>query len=1158
MTKRILWLLLWVLILSGCVPSETEIPVETETPEVIETPVETIIDDTDTIDYYNTYSIVDKATEYVFPNQNLKLYDDSRYPGVLYVDVEELMAILSPGLLSFEIETTDVLVITVPLYGENDQLLHTFELKIDPTRNRLTYNDFNYSLAISGSGQTEYDSDLKLVSYEASEPKPLQIDLNPYGIDLLLSDGKFYMPLDLANLTLTGYSLSLYRFGGTIYVIDDFSNMSTILDDLILTAPLEQAEMVDYTNRFSALMFDYFYGLKSHYEVDSYLSEFDEKQFDASTTIASFSGKFQQFIYDNDDLHTQIIDYGYGRTQVSSMISPLPYSKTVEYIREYLNRCLFIGQDQPIILYDLPEAYVLQIHEFNLETKDVLARVLTNIDSSKDIYIDLTCNGGGAIIAVIELLTYMTNQPIELNYTNATTGVIYKETYQSKVSRALDNQFIVLTSKVTYSAANLFVSIVKDMDLALVIGRPTSGGAAAVSYAVLPNNLIMTYSTPMIFIGEDDEIIESGIEPDYQLDNYMQASQMIDYILHIFNYQSPFDLDDDSDLSSISLDYVTTFIPTGMDVEGFTIEYIDTLAENVIQTYETNDLNFTIEEDIPGLKKLVEVRITVHFTLFGQSFSEVFYQNYIDELGESMNQEAFLLNLSETYQTTKHSDTDIDIIKIVVTEPDVYRILVNGTYGSGFSNEVYKSTGQRISGGWTVTLEPGTYYIKINLREVNFHYTIRINRMYDDNIGGTPIEIDETLQSVTLTYDFADDTEWVIITVPEEMKVAMHTNQYIGSSFYINNLDGTRYHPNSNYLNLSATPMIVILAQGTYLLKFHYDMAGTATIFFQGFPLQGDYSGDVSLEDDRFGVLQTGINSFLFEARWDRDIYTIEATMMTDVIFKGTNLIDVCLIEGDALTCLYQEQYFTLFPGTHHFVFTYKGTDAPRTLELEMSVLMDQSTEDYPIPIVIGEQFEVIIEKDGDIDYYTLSVTELTIFKLSMINGHTSYVSIHDALGTKLYGSSYGHMYFQLEPGEYDVLITEYVYNLSTVETYLVTIEIVNIIDLDPNLRSFDPVYYREFTNGASLSNQVQGSIDYDNDTDYFIIKITVSGVYQFSGSQSDIMYYYLYDANGDRERLRNNWTYVLEPGIYYLSASSSYTYITQPILYTWALFKKS
>jgi hypothetical protein len=175
-----------------------------------------------------------------------------------------------------------------------------------------------------------------------------------------------------------------------------------------------------------------------------------------------------------------------------------------------------------------------------------------------------------------------------------------------------------------------------------------------------------------------------------------------------------------------------------------------------------------------------------------------------------------------------------------------------------------------------------------------------------------------------------------------------------------------------------------------------------------------------------------------------------------------------------------------------------------------------------------------------------------------MINGHSSTFSVYDALGNRLYYANYGRLNFQLPPGDYEIWISENRYNLSEVLTYTVTIEVLNIPDQDPNVIGWDPSYYRQFIGGIPLSSQVQGSIDYDGDQDVFIIEITTRGIYQFTGSNSDMMYYYLYDQNGDRERMRNNWTYTLEPGIYYLTASSSYTYITSPMVYTISLFKSS
>jgi hypothetical protein len=623
MFKKMIWLIVWIFILTGC-HSDLEFP------EFTETPIETIIKDDEFLSLSTTVSVVDKANEYDFPSQTLKIYEDSRYPGIPYVDVEAFMKMMSPGLLDYEIHVSDVIYISVPLYDDLGTLQYAYKLKIDPTRNRLTYNDFNFGIVISGEGISQYESDLELIHSESSESQVYQIKLDPYGIDLLFADKKIYMPLDLANLTLTGYNLNVYRFGGSLYIFDDFTNMSSVLEKILLNAPNNEDDLVDYTYRFTALMFDYFYGLKSHQEIDSYLQEFDERQLDESQTIANYSSKFQQFVFDQDDLHTMILDYGYGRKNVSITTFPRPYSRTYEYLREYTSRCVSRISNDPVRLLVYPEYYILEINQFNHETKNDLENIIDDIEPDKDVYIDLSCNSGGAIIAAIELLTYMTDLPIQLNYQNSTTGLTYQETYQAKQSRALSNRFYVITTTATFSAANIFTSIVKDMELAMIIGRPTSGGASAVSYAVLPNNLIMTYSTPLTFLNKIGEEIENGITPDYLMGANMSIDQIIDYTQRIYDINGEFDLEDTSTLSAISLQYSTPFVPNHMSISGFTVEYINGLTNQVIKSYEFSGLNFNIAENLPGIRTLVQIKITIHYHFHEYAYSEVIYQRYID------------------------------------------------------------------------------------------------------------------------------------------------------------------------------------------------------------------------------------------------------------------------------------------------------------------------------------------------------------------------------------------------------------------------------------------------------------------------------------------------------------------------------------------------
>jgi len=104
------------------------------------------------------------------------------------------------------------------------------------------------------------------------------------------------------------------------------------------------------------------------------------------------------------------------------------------------------------------------------------------------------------------------------SYYNPQTGTYTEYSYYYPDGRALDNEFYILTSNATFSAANLFVSIVMDNDLALVFGTDTGGGACAINIALLPNNMALVYSSNLMILDENYDNVEFGCSPDVILD----------------------------------------------------------------------------------------------------------------------------------------------------------------------------------------------------------------------------------------------------------------------------------------------------------------------------------------------------------------------------------------------------------------------------------------------------------------------------------------------------------------------------------------------------------------------------------------------------------------------------------------------------------------
>ena len=1104
-----------------------------------------------TIEYNRALTIVDRAVDYAFAAETLNVYDNSADEDILYVNIEEFLSMIHEGVADLIIHRTSILSVSIRIMMDET---HAYYLTLDfnASENTLHYSDFNFNQALYVEGESSYETDLKVVNgiYTEGQVEKL-IDLDNYSMDIIQENNKYYIPLYLANLLLTSDALNVYQVHDTLYIVDDFAAFL----DMPLSIPLDDAvneqNLIESTFNYTALFMDHFYGLKDFYNVDSYLQELSDLNMDEATSIEGFDTLLQTYIYTLDDFHTSIIDYGLNGEQVEMV---LPSEKFFEFITDlFLSGSFERTEDFRLIEY--PDYYILELNAFTLETQDLLKQNLVDLNPEKDIYIDLTCNTGGNLIAALELVSYMTNDTIILDYSNPSTGEHYTEHYKVFEDRALDNTFYVLTSGATFSAANLFVSIVKDMDLALIFGQHTAGGTAAVAYTVLPNQLVMSYSTNLVFTNQKGIDIQNGIEVDFETTYGLNAADIIQELHSLYTDLVEYTITDTSTIKHINLQLELENMPADIDFENYTIEFIDGLTDELIYQLETSSPFFNLQQVLVDDYKLLEIRITSSFEFMGFPFQQVIYSNMVDELTDTLDASTKSLTINSLYSTQRHHSEDIDFIQFEITEYGLYRFYTNGLYKK-LDNKLYDASGTYLDTGNDFILDPGIYYLKLDTDRTEYNYSIRYQQLYDDNFESTEILLDEGVQNLTLRFDYEGDKESVLFTLAAESMVTVWSNTYFSSDYYIGNANKTIYNAASDYLLLGPAETFMLPA-GTYFLGFHREINASVqvTINFEIEYVENDLSGSLVLEDENYGTLVVGDQTLTFDGPWDRDIYVFTTPDAVELLFATTSQISLCLITEEGIICQYQDESFDLSIGTHYFMFSYLKDDTPYQASIHVTLLQDLSNEDNPIPINIGDTFDVIIEKDGDEDFYTFSIPELTTLELSMLNAHSSSIMIYDAEGKEMVLAYYGHVIFQLPAGDYLMVIGEDTSELDRVEIYTTTLRIYETTDQDPNLFGLPVEYYRQFNVPFATHDMILGNLEYEGDKDYILINVTESGTYLL-GYFTDYCSFYLVNQEGVTTRWESNDRLVLEVGIYYLMVNHRSNSVTDD--YQWLIMKVS
>lgn len=574
----------------------------------------------------DTLNVVDMAKDYDFTVTELHTFDYNGNQDIPYVDAEEFLYVMHQGLVYYTIDHGDTFTLNYSVaQGGNFLSRYTFTMILNPTDDTVYFSDMGFSRNFNTSPNIDYQTDLKVSNGDYVEGlKSKTMNLADYNIPMVEEDGVLFVPLYLANLLFTGDYLNVYQTGGDMYIIDDFQEATDILDNSALPNSVNEANLVQNTVNFTALFFDYYYGLKTYDEVTSYLDVLDQKGFNSTTSLVTLDALLLDFIYGLDDLHTGIADFGYDGVYQTATFTPPPGSKIRAFYTVYQSDTCSSREDE-FVFTEYDDYYIMQINEFTLDTATYLKDNLTGLDPTKPIYIDLACNPGGNLIAVVELAMYLTSDPVQVGYQMTSTGEIIKQDYQLPVSRALNNTFYVFTSNMTFSAANLFTSMVKDNDLATIIGTPTSGGACAVLYTVLPNNMVITYSSTMAMINKDDQIIEAGISPDNEVDYSVNLLDTLDYMYTYYSSEVGFDLTNTSTASMVSISLDSHTLPDTLSIQQFDVKITDKDSGAVFNQTSYNDSSFVSQIALDDTYQNYHVTVTVTYVYLGVTITETIY-----------------------------------------------------------------------------------------------------------------------------------------------------------------------------------------------------------------------------------------------------------------------------------------------------------------------------------------------------------------------------------------------------------------------------------------------------------------------------------------------------------------------------------------------------
>ena len=189
-----------------------------------------------------------------------------------------------------------------------------------------------------------------------------------------------------------------------------------------------------------------------------------------------------------------------------------------------------------IIYKQLPgEIAYMYYPSFSYNIGDLnLDYVLAILYNSRGLIIDIRDNGGGNLTNIDKLVGRLINKEITGGYIMHKTGPghnDFSEPYPMTYSPAeegrikWDGEVIVLTNRSCFSAANNFVSVVKELPKVTIAGAKTGGGGGLPFTYELPIGWAVRFSACPI-LNAKGENIEDGIDPTEGCEVHASAEEL--------------------------------------------------------------------------------------------------------------------------------------------------------------------------------------------------------------------------------------------------------------------------------------------------------------------------------------------------------------------------------------------------------------------------------------------------------------------------------------------------------------------------------------------------------------------------------------------------------------------------------------------------------
>ncbi len=396
----------------------------------------------------------------------------------------------------------------------------TYTLTIDDKANTITCSSMTFFDLVYSTSGTDYSYNLKTVAYEENPGSLVTFDLNAYGIEIYRKKNEVLLPFCVANTIFCSLHYFNLHYNGSKVVASYFGlamdeNAALDLKQTNVFSGRDLPEDVAAMNKANFLLtLDYFYGLTPTGYFSSHLDEATLDALSSTSRVESFNAIGKVLNNDIDEMHTSLDSFSfylsseddyaltYGENRKNYLLESSELSlayqaayPTDEPVRFYDDTAIIVS-DYPIktasysSTHDangglLSDAYKIDSFYY---MKEMMGRIESH-GGIKNVLLDLSRNGGGNMGAVFRMLGFLATGQInygayrridEYAYAMGLSIDVDEDGDYSDDDSYASYNWGILTSGVTFSAANFLACYAKTYGLAKIFGEKSGGGACPI------------------------------------------------------------------------------------------------------------------------------------------------------------------------------------------------------------------------------------------------------------------------------------------------------------------------------------------------------------------------------------------------------------------------------------------------------------------------------------------------------------------------------------------------------------------------------------------------------------------------------------------------------------------------------------------------------